>query len=964
MPSTTIDIHDISEGIDREQLKRLQARFLDLNQQRYQRTSAALSERQQQFLALLPLLFHVNHPMLPGYISHQTVCGIYNYTPEKSVLQIARIFARSFKLNADGIARQPAIDAIFVMGSIGTIAQSESSDLDIWICHAPDLSEQKRQDLNAKCEQISQWAEKTIRLEIHFFLMESRQFRTDETSVLSSEDSGSAQRFLLLDEFYRTALWLAGKLPLWWFVPASQEQNYASYSETLLKKSFLRGKDVIDFGGIPTIPASEFPGAGIWQVYKGIESPYKSILKLVLLEAYANEQPSEPLALTLKRAVYENTPDANQLDPYVMIYQRLEEYLGQRKQHQRLELIRRCFYFKVNKPLTRGSRGGQKSWQRLLLEQLTSNWGWKTHHLHLLDSRPLWKAPLVIAERSLLVNELSNSYRLLREIHQKSSSEAAISAEDLIILGRKLHAAFERKAGKIEWINPGISDDLHELSLCIVEEHDPEHKLNYWEVYRDSAVKLQQAIAPKPVKRSRNLFELLLWCYCNGLLNSTTKVDIVSKQVALNHLQQQQLLHLLNQWLPLPLPPVAHERFTQNALPTRVLLIVNLGLEPQTELRKKGLQMLSSQQDALGYSGFRENLVLATDIIQCNSWHEVICRHYSNNALINSLLHCLRLAQPGQGKALPELTIRCFSAGQGSAIALRLEQLWQDLVACFYAPARATSNAHSARYLLEVGDEYLMLQFLQQQPQITRYKNYAQLLEKLAVAQPAYSPVVIDRFGLNDKPLKIIFSKARSAGIHVFYHLDQNPQSSQPNVELSIVDERGSLFTTTMAYHNQQTLLRPLNRFIRAVMERQNLSEISLQQSAAQEIHFYEIIGKVSQRQGYAENRAVEDDISQLTFTQVQAIAESDSDGQFHFNIYCGEQEFSALELGDNLFSHVARYILNQRQQGEKYPCYITDLDLSDCSDLIAPQTGLQMIHFLQIKADLEKRLTQALKAL
>src|SRR5690606_35271216 len=255
---------------------------------------------------------------------------------------------------------------------------------------------------------------------------------------------------------------------------------------------------------------------------------------------------------------------------------------------------------------------------------------------------------------------------------------------------------------------------------------------------------------------SRYLLELLLWCYCNGLLTSSTKVDILSNQVALNLLQQQQLLQVLHQWLPLPLPPVAHESFTVKALPTRVLLIINLGFETQTELRKRGLQMLSSQQDALGYSGFRENLVLATDIVQCNSWHEVICRHYSNDALINSLLYCLRLAQPGQGKALPELTVRCFSAGQGSAIALRLEQLWQDLVACFYTPVSSASRAHNPRYLLEVGDEYLMLQFLQHQPQITRYKNYAQLLEKLAMAQPAYSSVVIDRYGLNDRPLKII----------------------------------------------------------------------------------------------------------------------------------------------------------------------------------------------------------------
>src|SRR5690606_18528665 len=181
---------------------------------------------------------------------------------------------------------------------------------------------------------------------------------------------------------------------------------------------------------------------------------------LLLLETYASDTDSEPLALTFKRAIYQDTPDANALDPYVMIYQRLEDYLGSRAQEQRLELVRRCFYFKVNKPLTRGSRGPQKSWQRLLLETMVQGWQWQTHYLHTLDDRLSWKAPQVIAERTLLVNELSNSYRLLSEINKNNFTQAAITNEELMILGRKLHAAFERKAGKIEWINPGISRDL------------------------------------------------------------------------------------------------------------------------------------------------------------------------------------------------------------------------------------------------------------------------------------------------------------------------------------------------------------------------------------------------------------------------------------------------------------------------------------------------------------------------
>src|SRR5690606_1217794 len=387
MQPPVIDIHDIDNGVDRKQLTLLKQRFLTLNTHRYERTCAALLERQQQFLELLPLLFHVNHPMLPGYISHQVPCGICHFTPDKDVLRLANIWPRSFHFTLDLSVTKPAIDAIFVMGSIGTIGQSDGSDLDIWIYHRENLTPTETAELEQKCRRVQQWAEQSLRLETHFFLMTENSFQTQKTE-LSSEGSGSAQHYLLLDEFYRTALWLAGKVPLWWFIPASQENNYADYRDILLGRRFIRAQDVIDFGGIPTIPTNEFIGASIWQLYKGIEAPYKSALKLLLLETYASNLAdhslahiNEPLALTFKRALYQAEPDASLLDPYVMIYQRLESYLQHKGQLQRLELVRRCFYFKVDKPLTQHRSRTQKSWQRLLLESLVEQWNWPQHHL-------------------------------------------------------------------------------------------------------------------------------------------------------------------------------------------------------------------------------------------------------------------------------------------------------------------------------------------------------------------------------------------------------------------------------------------------------------------------------------------------------------------------------------------------------------------------------------------------------
>jgi len=213
------------EGIDRKQLGKIKQHFIQLNQSRYQRTLAALSERQQQFLALLPLLFHVNHPMLPGYISHLTPAGVQGFTPSKEDIRIAKVVARSFTYQRDLVDKANVIEALFVMGSLGTIAQADNSDIDVWVCHTENLSKTELLELQEKCSALSRWATHVIHIETHFFLMEAKKFRQGQQTLLTNESSGTAQHFLLLDEFYRTAVWLAGRLPLWWFVPVDQEKK-------------------------------------------------------------------------------------------------------------------------------------------------------------------------------------------------------------------------------------------------------------------------------------------------------------------------------------------------------------------------------------------------------------------------------------------------------------------------------------------------------------------------------------------------------------------------------------------------------------------------------------------------------------------------------------------------------------------------------------------------------------------
>jgi len=964
MISQAIDTHDIDQGLDRKQLTQLKQRFLALNQARLARASESLSEHQQQFLQLLPLLFHINHPQLPGYVKASTPAGVFAYEPDKATLRLVKALARSFSYTRDISDKKGAIEALFIMGSVGSIGYSQASDLDIWVCHSPELGAAAVRDLELKCELISRWAAEKINLEVHFFAMTAERFQAGHTSSLSSEASGSAQHFLLLDEFYRTALWIAGKLPLWWFVPSSQEANYADYTHQLLHKRFIKAKDVIDFGGVARIPANEFIGAGIWQLYKAIESPHKSVLKLMLIEVYASaaDQPqtarlSEPLSLSFKTLVYQGQTDANLLDPYVMAYRRVEALLQAQAAVQRLELARRCFYFKVNKPLSKKPARAATSWQRPLLEQLVADFNWSEQTLQLLDQRAQWKAPEVIAERALLVNELHQSYRLLLELNRRQEHQAAISADELMILGRKLHAAFERKAGKIEAINPGISRDLSEPALCLVQMAG-EGEEN-WQLLRGTQQELNTRAPTEPIKRARSLLELLLWSQVNGLLVRGTKVDIVSKHYALTGTQQQNLLQRLQQWQPAP-STQEHQVFTRAAATEQLLWVINLGVEPQAGLLKKGLQLLSSQRDALGFSGFKENLVLTADLVIRNSWGEITVRRFARDALVNALLYCLRLVPPARPASSPQLRIECLSLSQGSSIAQRLGELWREIISCYTRGARPLST----RYLFEMGDEYLLLQFLHQQPHLARFSSYQGLLEKLAQPQADYSALVADSYALRDKPLGAICQVLKNSGVFIFF------QVKGAGAELTLVDDKGSVFRSQSAYYNQEAFLHPLLRFIESSFAQLHWSgDLSAQKElsiAVFELDARSSVALIGSRQLQYQVRKCElpSALENLHSLQVKVIAEPDQQGDIGYSILCNEQEFSTLAFGADIYTQVASYIMHYRQTKLRYPCYISELDLSQCRDIIAQQTGLQLSHYLQIKMDLEARLNSALAQL
>lgn len=939
--------------IDALVLRSIKRRFMALNQDRLSRVQDTLERRQRIFIELLPLLFHINHPMLPGYLNNKTPCGISDYSPGKRCIKTARKLAMSFT-HQRRAQRRYSIHALYMMGSTGTIAYSKASDFDIWICHRPGLAEKDCAALRDKSVGIRSWAE-SLGLEVHFFLMDDASFRKHKHQQLSNENAGSSQHHLLLDEFYRTGLLIAGRYPVWWLVPAEHEEFYDDYVQKLIVNRFIKASDIVDFGGLHDLPSEEFFGAALWQLYKAVDSPYKSILKILLMEAYANQYPDiEVLAIRFKKLVHHTRAKLDQLDPYVMMCNTVEEYLFSRKELDRLDLARRCFYLKINEQISTSGKHKNNSWQRTAIRELATSWGWSKRKLESLDQRKRWKIQRVMDERNMLVNELTRSYHALSRFSREQPDSAhRIKSTDLNLLGRKLYVAFERKAGKVELVNPCISDDLSEeqLSLHRVDET----KQRSWVIYRGNVL-VRDAAEHEPMKRTANLLELLAWCHFNGLVNrGACSVSIQPPACDLVQWELRCVLDCLQQLFPNGVLPDSNmQSLAEPACIRQAGLFVNLARDPMAKLSRNGMQLVSGRIDPLSYGGQWENLAVSFELLVVNSWNEVLTFSYSGRtALLDCLCDLCAWSPLSSGNTPPAVPCFSFSSSRGAIIARRVEELFSDISDFFYR-----SYYHQqARYALRIGQHYYILQVENDSPRYTELDSGNALLDQLGYPQASFSPILFDPQTLDNSPLPLIMRQNMEGIVQLFYRVHGN------HAQVYILDERGSLFHQRIAYRDKLSLLGQYQRFLDAIRCRIRNMNLPNDLSVNDDFQYF---------------RITRDGLDQYQLESVQAHGFSDSGTDMDvkvigdlednlnaaFSIFCGNQEYSSLEHGLDVFTHVAEHIATRRKSGRHYPVYISDMDLTPASLGSNSAYGIQSVLFLKHKKRIEKQLNTALRRL
>ncbi|PLK58374.1 adenylate cyclase, partial [Candidatus Palibaumannia cicadellinicola] len=391
-------------------IERLKKRIDAINQLRINRALVAMVPNVQHVYNLLPTLLHFNHPMLPGYLNSNVPHGICLFTPDKN----QAVWLHDIIHNAQTLvvqnSKQP-ITGVYSMGSTSSLGQNYYSDLDIWICHKSWLNNKERAELQCKCTLIEKWATQKG-VEVSLFLIDENSFLYKKSKYFDNKNNSLITNIFLLEEFYRTAVRMGGKRIIWNIVPGKEEANYDEYVLSLYNDGTLSPNEWLDLGGLGTLSVEDYFLASLWQLYKSIDSPYKSMLKTLLLEAYSWEYPQTTLlAIHIKQRLQNNEIVSYGLDPYYMMLERVTYYLNQINDMTRLDLVRRCFYLKVCEKLSQNLSG--ISWRRKIIMHLVQTWGWDFKRLRMLDNLVHWKINQVREVHQELLDAMMQSYRQL-----------------------------------------------------------------------------------------------------------------------------------------------------------------------------------------------------------------------------------------------------------------------------------------------------------------------------------------------------------------------------------------------------------------------------------------------------------------------------------------------------------------------------------------------------------------------
>jgi len=582
------------------EIKKQKRIFLEYNKRRIEIAMESFRPEQADLFELIPLLIHTGENLLlyDGYAADLPE-GIDKYVPARTALKKVRKYFPKERLPSI-LRKKGDIQALFTIGSVGTVSQSKDSDIDYWVCIDADaLGEKKISQLRIKLEAISTWALKIFRTKVKFFIVDKEKARQNDFGSSDKESSGSAQGKLLKEELYRTMIFIAGRLPLWWLLPANINDRLYEYMNELAS---LLEEEFIDLGNVDNIPLGEYFGASIWQILKGLTSPYKSVMKMALLEKYtAKGENYQLLCDKLQTNYNRGSRDLRETDPYILLLEEVLGYYQERGDEQSLVKIQTSFYAKLGIRSLYDLKDMVSIDKRGLIFDYMDRWNWDEKKIRYLDPSQEWSFRRLVEQGTDINKYMIKTYRRITSGLGKVK-DSIISPTDLTIFGRIIASRFTQKKGKVDRLIIASPGEKTFKKLFI--KYEGQETGITWKLIQLLEVPRKER-REETLKITRRIEFLAAWMINNGFFSTETSVNLYPNPSSVSIQDVQDLLKELARFFPKEwIEDIYLKDLLDNTYVRRLLVILNFNRDR------------------------REKRIFEYTAIYDNSWGERFCQTF------------------------------------------------------------------------------------------------------------------------------------------------------------------------------------------------------------------------------------------------------------------------------------------------------------------------------------------------
>ncbi len=413
-----------------------------------------LPPRRVRLFEAIPFLLHVNHPKLTGYIgSVGAPFGISRFYQSGYWKRGLKQFGFSQAAMRPYLSDKFWIHGLYLMGSIGTLAQTKSSDFDYWVVVDKAAKDPRKLALlTKKLVRISEWGQSTYDQQVTFFILDIDQVRTCDFAAVDEESSGSAQKTLLKEEFYRTFIVVAGQVPYWAVLPPHLEaRDYYRWIElaSQARTTTFETSDYLDLGPLDRIELSECLGALLWQIYKARHDPVKALIKSALISQYYFFQDESGLLCDQAKSRFSESGNlSGPADPYAAVFDQAEIFFERIQDPGGLELIRTCIFLRLisfprKRPVVAGSPKDK------LIKRFTKHWDWPERIQKDLENYEKWPITRLADFEEALIKKLGFLFELVRQHGADIGIGFSMTPADLNSLKNRIAAEFKPRAEKI-----------------------------------------------------------------------------------------------------------------------------------------------------------------------------------------------------------------------------------------------------------------------------------------------------------------------------------------------------------------------------------------------------------------------------------------------------------------------------------------------------------------------------------